>query len=147
MREVTTSVQLVLASHCNGYERPRLFGGQLMAWIDVTGAVAAQRYARGPVTTVCVDNLSFLKPAFLGDTIVQEAAVTWTGRTSIEVRVDTYVEKRTGERELTNRAYVVYVALGEDGAPTAVPAFVPQTSEERAEYAAAQRRGKIRLGR
>ena len=42
-QSVTTSVQIVLPQHCNGYEHPRLFGGQIMAWIDVTGAVAARR--------------------------------------------------------------------------------------------------------
>ena len=45
MHEVTTGVQIVLPQHCNGYEKPRLFGGQLMAWIDIIAAVAARRYA------------------------------------------------------------------------------------------------------
>ena len=147
MTRVTTSVQIVLASNCNGYARPRLFGGQLMSWIDVIGAVAAQRYTGTAVTTVCVDNLNFLKPAYLGDTVVQKAYVTWTGRTSLEVRVDTYVEKLGGERELTNKAYVVYVALDGNDMPTAVKPFVPDTDEERAEYAAAEERRRVRLGR
>ena len=147
MREKTTTVQIVLAPHCNGYAKPRLFGGQLMSWIDVIGGVAAQRYTKSAVTTVCVDNLNFLKPAFLGDTVVQEAVVTWTGRTSLEVRVDTFVEKLDGERDLTNRAYIVFVALDENDRPIIVPPFVPETEEERLEYAAAQERRKIRLGR
>ena len=92
MAEITTSVQIVLPQHCNGYKKPRLFGGQIMAWIDVVGAVAARRYTHSAVTTVCVDNLNFLSAAYLNDTIVQEARVTWTGRTSLEVRVDSYVE-------------------------------------------------------
>ena len=75
MHEKTTSVQIVLPQHCNGYSKPRLFGGQIMAWIDVVGAVAARRYAQSAVTTVCVDNLNFLSPAYLNDTIVQEAKV------------------------------------------------------------------------
>ena len=87
-QNVTTSVQIVLPQHCNGYEHPRLFGGQIMAWIDVTGAVAARKYTRTNVTTVCVDNLSFMAAAHLNDVIVQEAVVTWTGNTSLEVRVD-----------------------------------------------------------
>ena len=92
MAEITTSVQIVLPQHCNGYKKPRLFGGQLMAWIDITGAVAARRYTQKAVTTVCIDNLNFLNPAYLNDTVVLEARVTWTGRTSLEVRVDSYVE-------------------------------------------------------
>ncbi len=145
MNRITTSVQMVLASHCNGYRNPRLFGGQLMSWIDVIGAVAAQRFTGTTVTTVCVDNLTFLKPAFLGDTVVQKAYVTWSGHTSLEVRVDTYVENLAGDRELTNVAYVVFVALDENSHPTPVPVFTPETDEEKAEYAAAEERRQIRL--
>ncbi len=146
MAEITRSVQIVMPQHCNGYTAPRLFGGQIMAWIDVVGAVAARRYAKQAVTTVSVDNLHFIKPAFLNDTVVQEASVTWTGRTSLEVRVDSFVEKLGGERDLVNRAYLVFVALDGEGKPTPVPAFVPETEEERAEYRAAEQRRRIRLG-
>ena len=147
MTEITTGVQIVLPQHCNGYERPRLFGGQLMAWIDIIGAVAARRFARSAVTTVCVDNLTFIGPAHLNDTVVQDARVTWAGRTSLEVRVDSYVEQLDGSRTLVNRAYAVYVALDENERPAPVPAFKPETEEERQEYEAAQRRRDIRLQR
>ena len=131
MREKTTTVQIVMPQHCNGYAKPRLFGGQIMAWIDVVGAVAARRYTGRAVTTVCIDNLTFLKPAYLNDTVVQEAMVTWTGRTSLEVRVDSMVERLDGSRELINRAYVVFVALDDDDKPAAVPPFVPETEDEK----------------
>ena len=147
MSEKTTSVQIVLPQHCNGYKKPRLFGGQVMAWIDVVGAVAARRYAKCAVTTACVENLSFLNAAYLNDTVVQEAAVTWTGRTSLEVRVDTYVEKLGGTRDRVNRAYLVFVALDEHDKPTPVPPFVPQTEAEKREYEAAVERRKIRMSR
>ena len=147
MHEITTGVNIVLAQHCNGNRVARLFGGQLMAWIDVVGAVAARRFARLPVTTVCVDNLNFIAPAYLNDTVVQEARVTWTGRTSMEVRVDTFVEQLDGARQLVNRAYAVFVALAENDRPAAVPAFIPETDEEKAEYRAAEDRRRIRLGR
>jgi len=140
-------VQIVLPQHCNGYRKPRLFGGQIMAWIDIVGAVAAQRYAQRAVTTVCVDNLSFLAPAFLNDTVVQEAVVTWTGRTSLEVRVDSYVERLDGSREPVNRAYMVFVAMDDEDNPAPVPPFVPVTEEEKREYAAAVERRKLRLRR
>ena len=147
MTRVTTSVQIVMPQHCNGYAKPRLFGGQLMSWIDVTGAVAARRYTGKIVTTACVDHLSFLQPAFLDDTVVQKAMVTWTGRTSLEVRVDTYIERLDGERVLTNQAYLVFVALDENSVPTEIPKFIPETDEEKKEYAAAEERRKIRLAR
>ena len=147
MAEITSAVQIVLPQHCNGYRNPRLFGGQIMAWIDIVGAVAARRYTQSAVTTVCVDNLNFLSAAYLNDTIVQEAVVTWTGRTSLEVRVDSYVEQLDGTRRRVNRAYVVFVAIDDDDQPVPVPPFVPQTDAEKREYEAALNRRKIRLGR
>ena len=143
----TTTVQIVMPQHCNGYAKPRLFGGQIMAWIDVIGAVAARRYTQRAVTTVCIDNLTFLKPAYLNDTVVQEAVVTWTGRTSLEVRVDSMVERLDGSRELINRAYAVFVALDDEDKPTGIPMLTPETDEEKQEFQAAEQRRQIRLGR
>ena len=145
MQEKTTSVQIVMPQHCNGYAKPRLFGGQIMAWIDVVGAVAARRYAGCAVTTVCIDHLTFLNPAYLNDTIVQEAWVTWTGRTSMEVRVDSFVERLDGSREAINRAYLVFVALDAEERPVPVPVYVPESEEEKEEYAQALVRRKQRL--
>ena len=145
MREKTTTVQIVMPQHCNGYAKPRLFGGQIMAWIDVVGAVAARRYTGRAVTTVCIDNLTFLKPAYLNDTVVQEAMVTWTGRTSLEVRVDSMVERLDGSRELINRAYVVFVALDDEDKPTTVPPFVPETEEEIRNFHDADTRKRMRM--
>lgn len=143
----TTSVQIVLPQHCNGYNRPRLFGGQIMAWIDIIGAVAARQYTHTNVTTVCVDNLSFMAAAHLNDVIVQEAVVTWTGKTSLEVRVDSFVEQLDGSRYQVNRAYLVFVALDEQERPMPVPRYTPDTPETIAEWQAAERRRAIRLGR
>ena len=147
MKEKTTTVQIVMPQHCNGYAKPRLFGGQIMAWIDVIGAVAARRYSQKSVTTVCIDHLTFLKPAYLNDTVVQEAFVTWTGRTSMEVRVDSMVERLDGTRELINRAYAVFVALDENDQPSGVPPFIPETAEEIREYKDAEVRRKQRTGK
>ena len=147
MTELTTSVQIILPQHCNGYKKPRLFGGQMMAWIDITGAVAARRYTCRPVTTVCVDNLNFIGPAYMNDTVVQEARITWTGRTSLEVRVDSFVENLDRKRTLVNRAYCVFVALDDEDNPVPVPPFTPQTEAECREYAAAEKRREIRVSR
>ena len=143
--EITTAVQIVMPQHCNGYKNPRLFGGQMMAWIDVVGAVAARRFTQRAVTTVCIDNLTFLKPAYLNDTVVQEARVTWTGNTSLEVRVDSMVERLDGTRELINRAYAVFVALDDEDHPTAVPPYVPETEEEKLIFQEAMVRKQFRM--
>ena len=144
MHDISTTVQIVMPQHCNGYLKPRLFGGQLMAWIDVIGAVAARRYTNSAVTTARIDNLNFIAPAYLNDTVVQEARVTWTGHTSLEVRVDSYVEQLDGTRSAINRAYLVFVALDGEDRPKAVPPFIPETEEEKAEFEAGARRKEIR---
>ncbi len=147
MNHVTTAVQIVRPQYCNGMSRARLFGGQLMSWIDTIATVAARRYAQCEVTTLCVDNLTFMEPAYANDTVVQKAQVTWTGHTSMEVRVDSYVEQLSGKRQLINRAYLVFVALDDGERPTAVPPFEPDTEEEKRELEAALKRREIRLKR
>jgi acyl-CoA hydrolase len=139
----TSQVQIIMPSHVNGANR--LFGGQLMAWIDITAAVEARRHSRSQVITAAVDNLRFLGPAFLDETVRLDARVTWTGRTSLEVRVDSLVEALAGGERLINRAYLVFVALDAAGKPRAVPPLVPQSPEEEAERAAAEERRKMRL--
>lgn len=137
--------QIVMPMHVNG--AMRLFGGQLMAWIDIVGAVAARRHAGMEVTTVSVDNLDFLSGAQLNDTVVLKAYITWTGRTSMEVRVDTYVEPLCGPLELVNRAYIVYVAVNAQGKPVTVPPFIPATPEQQAEWQQAKERKALRAAR
>lgn len=105
-------VQLVLSSHINGYKR--LFGGQLMAWIDMLGGVIARRHAEHEVTTACIDNLQFKKAVTINSTLVLKGKMTYVGRSSMEVRVDTFVERLDGTRELVNTCYMVLVALDEN---------------------------------
>ena len=141
----TEQVQIIMPQHVNGAQR--LFGGQLMAWIDVAAAVAARRHAGRPVTTASVDELSFLHAANIDDTVVLAARVTYVGRTSMEVRVDTFVENLNGERHMINRAYLVLVALDENDHSTPVPPLLLETDEERAEWEAGKRRSELRKQR
>ena len=71
----------------------RLFGGRLMEWIDEIAGIAASRHCGGDVITAAVDQLLFKKGALLNDLVVLIAKVTYVGRTSMEVRVDTYTEE------------------------------------------------------
>jgi acyl-CoA hydrolase len=116
-----------------------------MAWIDIAAAVEARRHTRRQVITAVVDNLRFLGSAFLDDTVRLDARVTWTGRTSLEVRVDSVVESLVGTERLINRAYLVFVALDEKGAPAPFPAFEPSSEEEKLEWAQAEKRRESRL--
>ena len=112
----TEITKLLHYEHINGENR--LFGGRLMAWIDEAAAVAAMRHAGGYVTTCAVDDLRFKKGAYLNDILVLIARLTHVGRTSMEVRVDTFLEDRaTGMRTLINHAYLVEVHVDEAGNP------------------------------
>ncbi len=128
----TTQVQIIMERDINGGER--LFGGRLLEWIDVVAAVTARRHCRGNVTTAAIDNLQFRAPARVGDTVLLVGQLTYVGNTSMEVRVDSFVEDLQGQRQLINRAYFVMVAIGEDGRPAPVPRLIPETDEERREW-------------
>ena len=141
----TEHVQILSQSSLNGYKR--LFGGRLMEWIDVVAGVVARRHSNRNVTTVAVDNLRFEGPAYGNETIVLCGYITYTGRTSMEVRVDTFVENLNGERHMINRAYLVLVALDENDHSTPVPPLRLETDEERAEWEAGKRRSELRKQR
>ena len=134
----TECSHILLYPHLNGQQR--LFGGQLMEWIDVCAAITARRHSGCNVTTLSVDTLTFHAPAYANETIVLIGKVTFVGGTSMEVRVDTYVETLSGERSRINTAYLVMVAIGEDGKPCRVPGLSPETDEEKAEWAAGHQR-------
>ena len=134
----TEQVQIIMPGDTNGYGR--LFGGRLVEWIDVVAAVTARRHSGREVTTVSIDNLHFKAPAYANETIVLIGRVTYVGRTSIEVRVDTYAEKLRGERGMINRAYVVMVALDAYEKPAPVPTLLLENDEQRAEWAAGEKR-------
>lgn len=141
----TEQVQILMQGTLNGYNR--LFGGKLMEWIDVVAAVTARRHCGKNVTTAAVDSLVFKSPAMVNDTILLEGHVTYAGRTSMEVCVTTYVEELNGFRREINKAYLVLVAIEADGKPTLVPPVIPETEEEKREYADAMERRKNRGSR
>ena len=69
------------------------------------------------------------------------------GRTSMEIRVDTYVEHLDGDRKLVNTAYFVMVALNESDHPTPVPPLILESDEEETEWKAGERRNELRRQR
>ena len=136
---------LIMSKHINGYGR--LFGGILMQWIDELAGTVARRHAGSIVTTACIDNLNFKAPAFLGDTVVLIGKITHVGKSSMEVRVDTYVESMDGVRKTINRAYEVMVALDKDGNKVEVPGLKIETESERAEWLGGEKRYELRKKR
>lgn len=139
-----TMTELVLPSHTNALGN--IFGGVVMAWIDIAGAIAAQRYARSQVVTVSIDYLHFIVPIKIGYTVVIEADVTHAGHTSMEVEVTVNAENSsTGESKRATVAYLTYVAIDEFGRPKAVPKFKTTTPAEKKRFAEAQKRREARL--
>ena len=136
------TVHIVRPNHLNGANR--LFGGILMQWIDEAAGIVAKRHAKMNVITASVDNLRFLKGAYQNEMIVIVGKLTYVGTTSMEVKVDTYVENRCGVRKAINRAYFVMVALDENDRPTPVPGLLLETEAERIEWEAAKKRKEMR---
>ena len=123
---LTVMTEMVMTSHCNG--SGRLFGGQLMSWMDVAGAICAKRHSECEVVTVSANELSFLKPAVPNDVVIITAGLVSIGNTSMKVRVTAEIEvfsgERKGERVLTCTANFVYVALDEQGNKCRVPRLI-----------------------
>lgn len=136
----TEQVHVLTMSNLNGYNR--LFGGQLMSWIDEVAAVVARRHSGQNVTTASIDTLVFKRPAHANDTVIINGKITYAGNTSMEIDVKTYVEHLSGERVLINEAFVTMVALDENEMPIKIPALILQTDEERSAFENAVKRRK-----
>lgn len=142
----TEQVHLVQPADLNG--GGRLFGGTLLKMIDEIAAIVAMRHTGlKTVTTAAIDNLIFKSGAYLNDLIVLIGYITYTGRTSMEVRVDAYVERGDGMRYPINRAYVVLVALDDNNHPSVIPQLILENDIQREEYRMAQKRRELRLER
>ena len=136
------TIHLVMPSDMN--DSGRLFGGALMCWIDEVAGLVGRRHAQMNVTTGSVDNLKFLRGAYLRDMVVVSGKVTHVGNASMEVKVESFIENSTGERELINRAYLTMVGLDENDRPCRLPRLILETEEDQMEWQRAQTRREIR---
>ena len=139
----TEQIHMIMYDHINGINR--LFGGQLLAWIDEVAGITAKRHCGRDVTTVAIDNLHFKSGVYLNDLLVLVGKVTHVGKTSLEVRVDSYIENSDGTRRPINRAYFVMVCMGDDDRPTRVPGLIVENDGERMEWENAEKRRELRL--
>ena len=133
---IVETVHMVRPQHLNASDR--LFGGALMQWIDEVAGMVAKRHTRRNVITASVDSLSFLRGAYVKDTVVIIGKVTYVGNTSMEVKVDTYVEALSGERTPINHAYFTMVALDKNDL---------ETEEEKEEWEKGEKRRELRMMR
>lgn len=138
--------QLILPPDANNLNAA--FGGKVMEWIDICGAVAAQRHCRQVVVTASMDDLHFHAPIRVGWVALLHARVLAAFRTSMEVGVTVHAENPlTGERFLTTSALLTFVAIDKEGHRVPVPALAMETETEREAFREAESRRAQRLAR
>lgn len=143
---LTHMVEYVLPQHAN--IGSTVFGGQIMAWVDLCAAICAQRHSGHPCVTAFVDDLLFKRPVRVGQVVRLQAQVVATFRTSMEIEVDVTGEDTvTGEVWPTVEARVVFVAMDESRKPTPVPPLMLETEDDRAAQSAAEQRRQARLAK
>jgi acyl-CoA thioesterase YciA len=99
-----------------------IFGGWLLAQMDLAGGVLAHRRAKGRTATVAVTGMTFHLPVFVGDEVSCYAEIVKVGRTSITVKIETWVCRHLeGERVKVTEGTFTYVAIGPDRKPREVP--------------------------
>jgi acyl-CoA thioesterase YciA len=104
-----------------------IFGGWIMAQVDIAGSIPASRRARGRVATVAVNAMTFKQPVLMGDVVSFFARIVREGRTSITVDVQVYAQRNPREviTVKVTEAVLTYVAVGEDRRPRELPPADP----------------------
>jgi acyl-CoA hydrolase len=140
------AVHIVMPSDANVHGNA--FGGMVMQWTDLAGAMAAMRHARLPVVTASVDQLSFLAPMRVGHIAVLRARVNAVFGTSMEVEVEVVAEDpETGVRVKGCDAFLTFVALGPDGRPTRIEPLLLENDDDHRREAEARERRSARLAK
>ena len=99
-----------------------IFGGWLLSQMDLAGGAAASRRAKGRAVTVAITAMTFHRPVFIGDEVTCYAEIIKVGRTSITVKVESWVRRGIGEDQIAvTEGIFTYVAVGEDRRPCPVP--------------------------
>jgi len=139
---ITTHVVLPNDTNTQG----NLFGGQLLAWMDVIASVSAHRHCKRVVVTASVNNVSFQKPIQHASILTLEAKVSRAFSSSMEIFVDVFVEDQvTGIKEKCNEAIYTFVAVDQNGGPIQVPELIPESEDEVKRFEGALRRKQLSL--
>lgn len=142
----TIFTQTMLPSDANPFGN--VHGGEIVKLIDACAGAAAARHARARVVTARIDELSFVAPVYVGDLVTACASVNDVGTASMEVGVRVEAENTlSGKIVHVASAYLVFVAIDDQGKPTAVPPLVAETDEEKRRMTAAKDRRALRLQR
>ena len=121
-----------------------LFGGRLLQFIDLVGALAATRHARGIPVTVSMDHIDFVAPVKVGDILILKASVNRAFNTSMEIGVKAMVEDVAQQtmRHVAS-AYLTFIALDLKGQRIQVPQIAPETDHQRRRFEDAGRRREL----
>ena len=148
-RHARTSLSLLMdQSHVNLLGN--VHGGVIMRLVDSTAGAVAQRHSRGMAVTAAMDEMAFLHPVHVGDIVRTVGQVNWAGRTSMEigVRVESEPWNEAGrEPKHVASAYLVFVAIDEDGRPREIPPLAPEDDGERRRMREAEIRRAHRLAK
>ena len=99
-----------------------VFGGWLLSQMDLAGGAVARRRAKGRTATVAITAMTFHRPVFIGDEVTCYAQIVKVGRTSITVKVESWVRRGIGEEQIAvTEGIFTYVAINEDRRPRPVP--------------------------
>lgn len=123
-------------------------GGTIMKMVDTAAGLAAAKHSGGLAVTAAMDEMAFLEPVYVGDVVTVKAMVNEAFTTSMEVGVRVEAETiRTGRRVHTSSAYLVFVALDDQGKPRPVPPLLAENEEQRQRQREAKLRREARLSR
>ena len=142
----TEQVHLLLPRSMN--HKGRLFGGEMLRWIDEIAGIVSMRHSGRTCVTASIERMDFKAGAKNGDVVYICGYLTYVGNSSMEVRVDTFVESLSGERKSINTAYVVMIAIDKDTEqPIRVPRYIPQDVRARVEWENGRKRQELRSRR
>lgn len=123
-----------------------VFGGLVMGLCDRTALIVAERHTGLTCVTAALDSLQFISPARAGETLVVKSMINRAWNSSMEIGVKVMTENsHNGEMRHVVSAYLTFVGLDENGEPAPVPLVLPQTTEEKRRFEAAQVRHNARM--
>lgn len=126
----------------------KVFGGSILAMVDLTASATAQKFAGTICVTASLDRVDFHDPVDVGNLVEMEGFVSYVGRTSLEVTINVFATDLTqGNRRQTNTARVTMVALDDAGKPTPVPRLECETREEKIRFLEGFARRMLRQSR
>ncbi len=143
-QSLTVQTQFVLPNDTNSLGN--LFGGQLLAWMDIAASISAHRHCKAVAVTASVNNVSFNVPIRQASIVTLQAKVSRAFKTSMEVFIDVWIEDHvSGELLKCNEAIYTFVAIDNNGSPLPVPELIPETEEEKYRFDSALRRKQLSL--